>query len=365
MLDTIFRLNFFFELPFDPGVPNQSTVSFHTSEPIPGTESLVCEPIPGVLPRNGISELVSVWFRRQIVECGLSDKTLEFWKEELAPSTDNKSIHVQNSATAIQLTRVWKSANRSIVETAASEDTISKEFNRSLDVLNKLLVACGIGSNNSRCGPIVRQQLPPFVPFILSRLVDGQDPTNCHRGLLMVHGNVPVVSDEMTELQLNSAIEMVAEEISGRHVFFTSGEFFLNALRLHSEMRYGHAVIEAQTGFEVLCDSLIRTVGRLRGLDENRIKQLQELPFRNKVEHHLGKLVNVQIDLSDLNTSFGNWWACGYNLRNRVAHDGYRPSGDESGKALDSIFKIVEEIGLELKKQPETRKLSRYILRDS
>jgi hypothetical protein len=86
-----------------------------------------------------------------------------------------------------------------------------------------------------------------------------------------------------------------------------------------------------------------------------------ELGFRNRVEQHLPRLVNCEVDLADPANPFGRWWRGGYQLRNRVAHEGYDPEYDETKAALDDAKALDDALGQGLAADAVTRELASWL----
>ena len=63
--------------------------------------------------------------------------------------------------------------------------------------------------------------------------------------------------------------------------------------------------------------------------------------LKNQVSDHLGRYANVPIDLSVSQDPIADWWRCGYALRNRVVHLGYKPSEADVEGARQAAYDAV------------------------
>ena len=109
--------------------------------------------------------------------------------------------------------------------------------------------------------------------------------------------------------------------------------------------RFTASVLAAGTGVELLVSTVVREVGQVRGLDEDRITRILGCGLKNILRQPLPGILRTDIDLDDDTSPWGHWWAHGYAPRNAVAHRGHRPSNDEAQAATYAAMRLVAEVG--------------------
>jgi hypothetical protein len=80
-------------------------------------------------------------------------------------------------------------------------------------------------------------------------------------------------------------------------------------------------------------NTLFRVIWAANELDPRELQGVLSCGFRNQLETHLPRLLDEGLDLKDEDSPAGIWYRDCYLLRNRVVHEGHKPT---SAEALNS-----------------------------
>lgn len=222
---------------------------------------------------------------------------------------------------------------------------LSDQFEIALTKLNELLVAAAAVSRDPAIGPIAPPELPPAVPFIASRIGEN-DPGL--RSLLLLHPGPQGKADDLSDDEVQHIFNITARQHGPGHPFFPMGEAMTEARRALARGRSAQAVLELGIAFELLVATLVRELGPRRGYDVQKIEGVLDAGLKNILQDHVPKLVQVDVDLGDATTEFGEWWMHAYLLRNRIVHRGYRPSVSEAEQARAAVHGVIELVATQL-----------------
>lgn len=96
--------------------------------------------------------------------------------------------------------------------------------------------------------------------------------------------------------------------------------FFASGIINFVTERFMNSVVDLQTSFEALISATMRVAGNHKGKSAEEIQKIDGLPLKNKIEHHLGKLLAADLSLSS--EPMLSWQNGLYDLRNRIVHEG-------------------------------------------
>lgn len=242
------------------------------------------------------------------------------------------------------------------------EDTLSEELDGALATLNDFIVALSLVRNSPELAPVARGEFPRVCPVIVEALpvTDGRRvgatfiyQIHERRSALGIRVGQPQFDDEL----LQHAVSLAEAAHFGGEPFFLFYELIQQAAAELMAHRAAPAAIAIGSAVEVVFSATIREAGRMIGEAEARTKSVLSLPLRNQVEHHLMRYAGVTVDTMDSTNPFGHWWTGGYNLRNRVVHEGYRPSQAEAEAAYGDAAEVVGAIRDGLRSSSATREL--------
>jgi hypothetical protein len=114
-------------------------------------------------------------------------------------------------------------------------------------------------------------------------------------------------------------------------------DFMVSSRAALARGQNAQCVIDATTGIELLVNTVILEVGPRKDAARysgSRLANILDAGFKNRLLDHYAKLLGVSPDISAEHDEIGRWWNRCYLLRNRVAHNGYRPSDAE---AVDAV----------------------------
>lgn len=121
-------------------------------------------------------------------------------------------------------------------------------------------------------------------------------------------------------------------------------------------------MLEAGVAFEVFASTVVREVRNLRAYDSESTARVLECGFKNIVGDHLSTAAGIDVDLSDVSTPLGHWWRSAYLLRNRVVHQGYKPTQSEAEAALAATADAIGHVAAGLANSADTRGVSALIV---
>jgi hypothetical protein len=207
---------------------------------------------------------------------------------------------------------------------------LSRRFDEALEILNQYLVILAGMNDEWHISSLSRIDLPPSIPYAF-RLHGGGSRWDGSSGWIDIHSWFPQGLDpERPMEEVANAAAIINEYRSGRVPFFSWLELYQSAEHHLGSGRAAQSVIAACTGVEVLINTLFRLVWAAKGWDENELPGVLSCGFRNQLETHLPKLLDETINLKDDDSPAGVWYRDCYLLRNRVVHQGHKPSSAEA-----------------------------------
>jgi hypothetical protein len=214
-------------------------------------------------------------------------------------------------------------------------------FHRALDALNTFLMSMDLAISDLRVSRISTQEIGPVV----FRGAYTRDGKWVRLGDLLMHPDaypfpVPVVPFKSIQRQF----EDVLKDLSGGRPFMLANLWHgraLRALRIRGDM--ADAVVNLQTAVESMMYDLLRALMVDEGASSTEIDTAvaAELQFKSLVGRQLAPRLGGNWDPNS-HAAFGSYWSKLYQLRNRVVHGGYSPSGAEANGALDAFFAVRE-----------------------
>lgn len=227
---------------------------------------------------------------------------------------------------------------------------------QALDALNDFLAALSMGGGDALMGPLAAGDLPVAVPYV-SEVIPGYE-NRCARtdGMAGLHVWAPELLDiprPMSETEQAAAMFRAWRE--GREPAFPVLELSHTAVRDLLAGRRGTAAITAGTAVDVLIGLVLQRAWVPAGLPAGDLQAALEDRPRDRFETHLARVLRCRIDLSDTNSAPGRWWRDGYQLSNRVVHEGYRPTFAEVEASVNAARDLIVFVGAGLDQRPATR----------
>jgi hypothetical protein len=131
----------------------------------------------------------------------------------------------------------------------------------------------------------------------------------------------------------------IKKMLSNNQKISTVTDLLLDARENHFFENFRVAVAEAETAFEVFIDRYLADKYRSRSRSEQEINLLLEnTPFKNLLSDHIRQFVSFDYSTS---TELAEWKNKSYLLRNKVVHDGYAPTAQESKDAIETVYKTI------------------------
>lgn len=325
-------------------VPDSILIIDEAADPWPGWSPLSVAALlqRPEAPRDGLWPRARLAFRHQRVRDNLplqaADKAFEAWAVPLLGRPERLLRKLNYWRFALRGLRVEKSvvAATHFVPQEEAEPTdawLSAQFNRALDLVNDFLVAEAIVTDDWRLRPLARADLPALAPVIL----EAQPTDGAREGLSTVihlHSAFPAIAgEELPPDDLRKTHEMFRAAALGEQPFFPYIELLATANHEMMAGRHRMAVLSLGTAIEVLGATVVRLCWEPYGRRPETLGGALDSGFKNVLETHLAGVLNAPVDLRDPEHPAGGWWAAAYHLRNRVAHEGARPT---HGETLDA-----------------------------
>jgi hypothetical protein len=357
------RVSFLLPLPFEIPAEGDITVTLFGRGHFRGWEDVQVSPLPWLpaTPWPGLRPMTSLWIRRgRGLAADMTAPVLDAFAPLFAGSKQvEQEPQVEVDRAVAQITRIAPS------DAEGGEAWLSDQFDASLNELNQFLVVLAAVTQDPSIGPIAVQELPSAVVFFTEAMsIEDLEQTHVapEPSLLMIHPGTEGLAPTISEEQLHRARAVHALQHGPGHPFFPYAEAMVSARHALLHGRNAQAVLEAGTAIEILASAVIREVATRRGLDQERVQAIREQGLRNRLDPHLGTLVGISIDLNRSNDAVGRWYNGAYRLRNRIVHEGYRPSVNEASDALREARDFVATVGRGLYENSDTREIGELLV---
>jgi len=117
--------------------------------------------------------------------------------------------------------------------------------------------------------------------------------------------------------------------------FYLVDEFYFSALAEMGKENMNRFIVDIETSFEIFIRTVLRLVLVKDNATDEEIKKIESLPFRNAVEQHFAKRLNVDLSF-DKNPAMIDWYQNVYTPRNYVVHKGTPIGHSVAEKAFES-----------------------------
>jgi tetratricopeptide (TPR) repeat protein len=340
----LIHLQFYLELPFDAGLSQGSFNAIELAHPpIEDWAGFDLQAFLGMpeLPKPAVRPCVVLRFRRVLKPATSPFGNVQSaFPEDLAPvfRGDHDVEAPTTSVTIVKAERIVPSPTGDF-----DERWLRQQFGVVLGKLNNQLLALGAAAGDHRIHPVHEADLPPLILGWQQDLRDLDDADKPPRlFLLFLHWGRERVSTDHDATVINRA--MAISEHLGHGPFSQAMEFLYAARRSLETGRAAHAVLEAGTAVELLVDGVVRGVGMASKWTDDKLENvLLRTPFRSRYEDHFARALGVSVGESrPASDPVNAWLEGGYDLRNRVAHLGHRPSDAEAGDALIQAYALLD-----------------------
>jgi hypothetical protein len=224
---------------------------------------------------------------------------------------------------------------------------LAHEFQEALDFVNDYIITLSMVRGDPSLTPVARGDLAAACPVVVDAVPMQEGVRRGTTFIYPIHEQLPDFVYEVEDID-EAAGEQLEELFGVRryHDFpvLLYYEFLHSAEASRRLHRYVPAIASLGTAIEVLFSGVIRMIGSIDEHDDAEVEAALRAPLRNQVEHHLPKYVNVDVNVLDANNPFGRWWLGGYQLRNRVLHEGHRATEAEVNRAFDDAGALVQAI---------------------
>lgn len=246
---------------------------------------------------------------------------------------------------------------RSLWDEGEHDDHIDNALDFCLSYLNEYIVSVAVATGDARLRPIAKGELPITCPVILEAV--GLPERVGTTFIRQIHQVYPHFS-ESHRLPADACAAAARLAMAGRRgdePLFLFFELFHGAQAALLQRQGVQAVVLCGTATEVAIDVILSEGLALDGASEKDIHRELAQPFAQRVEAHLARITNTKLDRTEPTSPLGLWWRDAYSIRNRVVHDGYRPSYDEAQLVLEATVALVDALSEGLRSQSRTESL--------
>jgi hypothetical protein len=238
---------------------------------------------------------------------------------------------------------------------------LSRSFDDALEILNQYLVILAGMTDEWHISSLSRIDLPPSIPYTLRAHGSANDWAGSS-GWLDIHTWFPKGLDPVRPMEETAnAAAIINEYRSGRMPFFDWVELYQSAEHHLGSGRAAQSVIAASTGIEVLINALFRVIWATNELDPGELRGVLSCGFRNQLETHLPRLLDERVDLKDEASPAGIWYRDCYLLRNRVVHEGHKPTSAEALNSKLATGCFARWLGEALTDDPRTDGVKQFL----
>jgi hypothetical protein len=245
---------------------------------------------------------------------------------------------------------------------SADEEIIGEWFSRRLDevlgLLNDYLVILASVDDEWHISRISRADLPRRAPYLVD-IRPAREASVRVSSMLDVHARIRDDLPAEREPEEASAVtDLIHAYREGRAPFFDWTQYMQAAEHHLGSGRYEQAVIAAATATEVMVNIFFREVWEALELDAARLAGVLDCGFKNQLVDQLPKFLTEAVDLADEDVPPGRWYRGCYLVRNRVVHEGYRPTSAEAWDATVAARAFAAWIGRSMKENQRTTQIA-------
>lgn len=362
-VQTLWLEGYLFELPFDSGVPDNYVIHSKDDASAPIEEgwegfdlSAFLQLHPPIPTPNMCSTTLA--FRRALVPQMMSFDAVEsafpevirmsqlghpLWRRMLLRSPLHRiRLRLMRRPcaprTVVHAIRIALPPEHRTEEARWRDDQITT----ALRCLNDYLEALAGGRTNLAVGSVRVPDLSPLLfgyRLILPEALSDPERRSEHFAMVM-HEYVPW-SEPLTRDQAEAAWQW---SLARGQPLWMAMRWLRDAERSWIRESLEHAVIEAGTAIELAVADTIRSCGLRAGYSSDKITNVLAGDFAGRVRDHFAALLSFEPDPKSAQDTLGSWWREGYELRNRVVHEGHQPTRLESGRAVGAANALLDDI---------------------
>jgi hypothetical protein len=215
----------------------------------------------------------------------------------------------------------------------AIAEWVSRRFEEVLGLLNDYLVVFAAVEDEWHISRISRADLPRMAPYRME-VRPARGGAAGVSSALDVHARIrDDLPAEREAEEITTAVHLVRAYREGRAPFLDWSQHMQSAEHHLGSARYQQSVIAAATAMEVVVNIFFREVWKALEMEPDQVDGVLDCGFKNQLVDHLSKFLDEPVDLDDGYQPPGRWYRDCYLLRNRVVHEGLRPS---SAEAMDA-----------------------------
>lgn len=237
---------------------------------------------------------------------------------------------------------------------------LSRCFDDALDILNQYIVVLAGMTDEVHISSLTRSDLPRLQPVNVTLEPPGVwSPIST---TLDIHSFFPQgLPPERSAEEVANAVNVIYEYRAGRAPFVPFIELYQAAEHHLFSGRNAQSVISTATASEVLINTMLRVLWAQLELDPEKLPGALNCGFQNQLKDQIPKFLDVTLDLKDEQTPAGIWKRDCYDLRNRVVHEGHKPTSGEALACKVSLRLFANWLGESLKSDPRTTGLIGFL----
>lgn len=244
---------------------------------------------------------------------------------------------------------------------------VLSQFRAALADFNEFLEALGLVLGRWNVGAIGLRDLPPEVPVLIGSTHLG--PHGRPHGITFtarIHDAYPLVVEnfEPKHGPVDEAVNLSNLARHGEQPYMLVFRFLHSAVSERLAGDATRAVIDLNTAVEIFVSVTVNEGGPLVGLTSEEIAKANRPGFKRRVQVYLAKVLDEEIEVDDSTTTWGRWFADGYNRRNEAVHEGAALEWEEVERAFDQANAVIAEVKAKLAQIEALEELSSKIALD-
>lgn len=239
-------------------------------------------------------------------------------------------------------------------EINVDESFLNETFDKLFFKLNELLVSFLMETKDYKLFRLNLSMLEFALIYKVMSLSNGEEMDS---GLFMINFKVPEDA-ELIPFDKVQRIVWFTENVVAKQLnpFLVSEELMLSAFRQESNGAYKEAIMLAQSSVESLLRSLFRSFLVIEGKTDQADEIIENTSFMTMLKREFGARIGGNWN-PESTGEVSEWYRETYKLRNRVAHGGLEPDGQQVSIAIQKANELrrftISQLKINSKKYPD------------
>jgi hypothetical protein len=224
-----------------------------------------------------------------------------------------------------------------------SSNAVSEAFDRSLEAINRLVLAYSFVRRDPTVERVAREYIDPIVVYLRR---PASSPPRSGPQVLMTGGvNMTYERPVVVAEQVQIIAHYLGLSARG-HPLVSSAQFMLERSRAYLRGDYTSAVIWAAVTQEMVMNLYLRMLLVEEGnAAPDRQAHSTALGLKTRLNSQFAHRLGGRWNTNDETTAVGRWWRDCQRVRGRVVHAGYVPNRAEAKRASDTSTELDDYVG--------------------